>query len=193
VATNGHTYNSSKLLKSSADGIVLCIMYCDVSGLLMDQFRNDVALWVKQITRTLRRHIYGTRKRKQNQLSRKNVKQKKLGDITNIGTIEIALSTIIKSSTKGLMCIFSLRSGDIHINPCPPKRQSYMQKVKWKMMVQLSPSIICNNQGSARYLIFWHETPTVVVTFIENDCNLTQGCRRFPYLVLFLVFDFISH
>ena len=27
------------------------------------------------------------------------------------------------------------------------------------MMVQLSPFIICNNQGSARYLIFWHETP----------------------------------
>ena len=26
-------------------------------------------------------------------------------------------------------------------------------------MVQLSPFIICNNQGSARYLIFWHETP----------------------------------
>ena len=43
------TDNSSKLLKSSADGIVLCIMYCDVSGLLMDQFRNDVALWVKKL------------------------------------------------------------------------------------------------------------------------------------------------
>ena len=28
---------------------------------------------------------------------------------------------------------------------------------------------------------------------LENDCNLTQGCRRFPYLVLFPVFDFISH
>jgi hypothetical protein len=28
----------------------------------------------KQITRTLRRHIYWTRKRKQNQLSRKNAK-----------------------------------------------------------------------------------------------------------------------
>ena len=24
----------------------------------MDQFRNDVALWIKKITRTLRRHIY---------------------------------------------------------------------------------------------------------------------------------------
>ena len=43
------TDNSSKLLKSSADGIVLCIMYCDVSGLLMDQFRNDVALWVNKL------------------------------------------------------------------------------------------------------------------------------------------------
>jgi hypothetical protein len=51
-------------------------------------------------------------------------KQKKLGEITNIGTIEIALSTIIKPSTKGLMCIFVLRSGDIHINPGLPKRQS---------------------------------------------------------------------
>jgi hypothetical protein len=28
---------------------------------------------------------------------------------------------------------------------------------------------------------------------LENDYNLTQGCRRFPYLVLFPVFDFISH
>jgi hypothetical protein len=28
---------------------------------------------------------------------------------------------------------------------------------------------------------------------LENDCNLTQGCRRFPYLVLFPVFDSISH
>jgi hypothetical protein len=28
---------------------------------------------------------------------------------------------------------------------------------------------------------------------LENDCNLTQGCRRFPYLVLFPMFDFISH
>jgi hypothetical protein len=27
---------------------------------------------------------------------------------------------------------------------------------------------------------------------LENDCNITQGCRRFPYLVLFPVFDFIS-
>jgi hypothetical protein len=28
---------------------------------------------------------------------------------------------------------------------------------------------------------------------LEKDCNLTQGCRRFPYLALFPVFDFISH
>jgi hypothetical protein len=39
------------------------------------------------------------------------------------------------------------------------KRQTLHVMVKWKMMVQLSPFIICNNQGSARYLIFWHETP----------------------------------
>jgi hypothetical protein len=50
--------------------------------------------------------------------------QKKLGEITNIGTIEIALSPIIKPSTKGLMCISLLRSVDIHINPGTPKRQS---------------------------------------------------------------------
>jgi hypothetical protein len=28
---------------------------------------------------------------------------------------------------------------------------------------------------------------------LENDYYLTLGCRRFPYLVLFPVFDFISH
>ena len=28
---------------------------------------------------------------------------------------------------------------------------------------------------------------------LENDCNISQGSRRFPYLVLFPVFDFISH
>ena len=27
---------------------------------------------------------------------------------------------------------------------------------------------------------------------LGNDCNLTQGCRRFPYLVLFPVFDSIN-
>ena len=45
----------------------------------------------------------------------------------------------------------------------------FFQKVKWKMMVQLSPFIICNNQGSARYLIFWHETPNMMA-FCNIHC-----------------------
>jgi hypothetical protein len=38
-------------------------------------------------------------------------------------------------------------------------------------MVLLSPFIICNNQGSARYLIFWHETPNTG-TILEYNTGI---------------------
>ena len=69
---------------------------------------------------------------------------------------------------------------------------------------------ICIKDFNAQTYIIYHRgeykigkfpTPEGMISIVlltwlaelENDCNLTQGCRRFPYLVLFSVFDFISH